>query len=68
MKAETIHACRVRATFDFIGILPVPEGADAEKSVREAFKFWNAEIRGFAEQRRELAISAAPIVMPPEPC
>jgi hypothetical protein len=64
-RSETIHACRVRATFDFIGILPVTEGGDPQKAVREAFRFWNAEIRGFAEQRRELVISTAPIQLPP---
>ena len=64
---DKTHIARVTLSFEFLGVLPVGEYADPEKAVRERFKFINADVRGFVEQKRSLAVRTEEISVPELP-
>lgn len=64
---ETVHIARVRASFEFVGVLPIADYADAEKAVRERFRFYCPEINGFTEQSREFKINIEAVRAPELP-
>lgn len=61
------HSVRVRAVFEFVGMVETFDPKDpeaAQKAVKERFKFFTTDIRGFIEEKRELQIATAEISVP----
>lgn len=59
---------RVRATYEFVGILPSgPTYKSPEEAVKDKFKYMGADISGFVLETKHLDVSSAEVELPPIP-